>query len=101
MDDIIKLIKLQNQWTTAAYDDLIVSKILSCVRDLQSVGIASADPYSADPLIREAILTYVSMNMGKPAPDEYTRLKKAYDEMKAQMQCSSGYGLEVIYGADC
>lgn len=94
MDEIIKLIKLQNMWTTTAYDALIQSKIQSCVRDLQSVGIANASADSTDPLIREAILTYCTMHMGKPSGDEYDRLKAAYDEMKGQMQTTTGYGLE-------
>lgn len=94
MDDIIKLIKLQNMWTTSAYDALIESKILSCVRDLQTVGIAYASADSGDPLIREAILTYCTMHMGKPSAEEYDRLKRAYDELKSQLQCTTGYGLE-------
>lgn len=95
MEEIIKLVKLQNMWTTSAYDALIKSKIQSCVRDLQSVGISNACADSEDPLIREAILTYCSMNMGKPPADEYDRLKRAYDEMKGQMQSITGYGLAV------
>ena len=94
MDEIMKLIKLQNMWTTAAYDALIESKILSCVRDLQAVGIANASADSGDPLIREAILTYCTMHMGKPSADEYDRLKRAYDELRGQLQCTTGYGLE-------
>ena len=96
MDEIIKLIKLQNMWTTTAYDALIQSKIQSCVRDLQSVGIANASADSTDPLIRETILTYCTMHMGKPSADEYDRLKAAYDEMKGQMQTSSQYGMREV-----
>lgn len=96
MDDIINLIKLQNQWSTDAYDKLIEAKILACVRDLQTVGIQNARSDSSDPMIREAILTFCSMNMGYPTPAEYDRLKRAYDEIKAQLQSTSGYGLPNI-----
>lgn len=43
----------------------------------------------SNPLIKRAILTYVRMNFGTP-PD-YDRLKKSYDEQKAQMQTATGY----------
>lgn len=98
MDELVKLVKLQNMWTTSAYDELIKSKIKSCVQDLRVVGISGVNIDTSDDLIREAILTYCAMNMGKPSKDEYDRLKKAYDEMKAQMQTSRGYGLVVPDG---
>lgn len=93
MEEIVHLVKLQNLWTTNAFDDLIRSKIRSCIRDLGSVGISNAEDLD-DPLIREAVLVYCTMNLGKPPADEYQRLKNAYDELKGQMQGTTGYGLE-------
>lgn len=84
MEEIITLVKLQKMWTTSAFDPLIISKIEAAVRDLQSIGISGS--YEADPLIREAVITYCVMNLGKIEPNEYDRLKRAYDEIRGQLQ---------------
>ena len=93
MEDIINLVKLQNRWTTSAFDSLIKSKALSCQWDLRRIGIDAADNLD-DPLIRDAIVTYCVMHTSNPDPAEYDRLKAAYDEMRGQLQCSTGYGLK-------
>ena len=52
-------------------------------------------PEQADALITQAVITYVLMNFGDP--DNYDRLKKSYDEQKAQLSTCTGYtnwGLE-------
>lgn len=84
MKEIITLVKLQKMWTTSAFDLLIISKIEAAVRDLQSIGISGS--YDTDPLVREAVVTYCVMNLGKIEPNEYDRLKRAYDEMRGQLQ---------------
>lgn len=84
MEEIITLVKLQKMWTTSAFDPLIISKIEAAVRDLQSIGIRGS--YETDPLVREAVVTYCVMNLGKIEPNEYDRLKRAYDEMRGQLQ---------------
>lgn len=84
MEEIITLVKLQKMWTTSAFDPLIISKIEAAVRDLQSIGISRS--YDTDPLVREAVVTYCVMNLGKIEPNEYDRLKRAYDEMRGQLQ---------------
>lgn len=96
MEELIKLVKMQNLWNTGAYDVLIESKINACLRDLAVVGIPATEEALSDPLILEAVLTYCTMNLGKPAKDEYDRLKAAYDEMKGQMQTSSQYGMREV-----
>lgn len=93
MEELINLVKMQNLWNTSAYDTLIESKINACLRDLEVVGIPTDEEDVLDPLIRAAVLTYCTMNLGKPSKDEYDRLKAAYDEMKGQMQSSSRYGM--------
>ena len=82
MDEIIKLVKLQKMWTTSAFDKLIMSKAQAAMSDMASVGI----PEISDPLYREAVVTYCVMNLGVINPQEYDRLKRAYDEMRGQMQ---------------
>ena len=85
MDEIIKLVKLQKMWTTSAFDELIMSKAQAAMSDMAIVGI----PEMSDPLYREAVVTYCVMNLGKIDPQEYDRLKKAYDEMRSQMQTAA------------
>lgn len=82
MDEIIKLVKLQKMWTTSAFDELIMSKAQAAMSDMASIGI----PDLSDPLHREAVVTYCVMNLGVINPQEYDRLKRAYDEMRGQMQ---------------
>ena len=81
MEEIIILVKLQKMWTTSAFDPLIISKIEAAVRDLQSIGITGS--YQTDPLIREAVVTYCVMNLGKIEPNEYDRLKRCEANLKA------------------
>lgn len=85
MDEIIKLVKLQKMWTTSTFDDLIVSKAQAAMSDMSSIGI----PELSDPLYREAVVTYCVMNLGVINPQEYDRLKRAYDEMRGQMQTAT------------
>lgn len=42
---------------------------------------------ASDPVMLEAIITYVRLNFG--TPDDFDRLKKAYDEQKAQLMTST------------
>ena len=88
MEEIIMLVKLQKMWTTSAFDQLIISKIEAAVRDLHSIGITGS--FQTDPLIREAVVTYCVMSLGKIEPNEYDRLKRAYDEMRGQLQSVKG-----------
>ena len=46
-------------------------------------------PSSLDALVKQAEITYFLMNFGQP--DEYDRLKKSYDEQKAQLSMCTGY----------
>lgn len=81
-EEIIRLVKLQKMWTTDTFDELIHSKIEAARSDLFFVGIREI----GDELYREAIITYCVMNLGIINPNEYDRLKRAYDEMRAQLQ---------------
>ena len=42
-----------------------------------------------DPLIIRAVVTFARMQMG--SADDYDRLKRAYDEQKAQLRMATGY----------
>lgn len=79
-------VKLALRITTNAYDSEISALIDSAKADLGIVGITEDDD-----LVKQAIKTYVRMNFGSPS--DYDRLKRSYDEQKAQMQSATGYGL--------
>ena len=55
--------------------------------DLGIAGVVI--PTTIDALVTRAIITYARMNFG--SPDDYDRLKAAYDEQKAQLQMATGY----------
>ena len=54
------------------------------------LGIAGVEvPDSFDALVSQAVITYCLMNFG--LVDEYDRLKRSYDEQKAQLTTATGY----------
>ena len=55
---------------------------------LAGVVLPSENP-EENALILRAIMTYCKMNYGEGA--EYDRLKRSYDEQKAQLKTSTGY----------
>lgn len=87
---MLTAVKLALRITTNAYDDEIQALIDAAYLDL---GIAGVDARSIeqDPLVVQAVKTYVRMCFGSPS--DYDRLKRSYDEQKAQMQTATGYGL--------
>lgn len=65
------------------------------IRDLikaawADLGIAGVIPPAiTDPLIKQAVKTYVKAHFGRPA--NYEQLAASYDEQKAQLQMATGY----------
>ena len=85
--NILASVKRSLRVTTTAFDDEIRELILAGFADL---GIAGVEPPSMeDPLILTALKTYCKVRFG--APEEYDRLKAAYDEQKAQLSMATGY----------
>lgn len=84
---MLKKLKLALRIKTEVYDDELLSLIEAAKLDLSIAGITKNE--QEDPLIARAIITYCMMNFGNPG--EYDRLKKTYDEQKAQMSNASGY----------
>lgn len=83
---MLQAVKIALRVVTDAYDDELTALIESAKADLGIVGITEDDD-----LVQQAIKTYVRMNFGSPS--DYDRLKRSYDEQKAQMQSATGYGL--------
>lgn len=87
---MLESVKLALRVVTDAYDDEIEELILSAMADIGITG-TDADSLANDPLVTQAIKTYVRLNFGSPT--DYDRLKRSYDEQKAQLQTCTGYGL--------
>lgn len=69
-----------------AHDDELIDYINAAVLDL---GIAGVEFEEMDELVITAIITYCKMRNG--LPEDYDKLKKSYDEQKAQMSNATGY----------
>ena len=76
--------------TTDIYDGELSRLIGAAVADL---GIAGLDTEidTMDSNYTQAIVTYCRLNFG--SPEDYERLKRSYDEQKAQLMTATGYGL--------
>lgn len=80
-------VKLALRITTNAFDNEINDLIDAALADLGLAGVTTLT--TTDALIIRAVITYCCANFGES--DNYDRLKKAYDEQKAQLQTASGY----------
>ena len=84
---MIDKVKMALRITTEAYDEELTDLIAAAKLDL---GIAGVElPSSLDELCIKAIITYCKMSFG--LPEDYDRLKRSYDEQKAQLSNATGY----------
>lgn len=83
-------VKLSLRVTTTAFDTELTDLISAACADLGIVGVEALDT-TTDPLLIRAIKTFCRANFGQP--EDYDRLKKSYDEQKAQLISCTGYGL--------
>jgi hypothetical protein len=87
MDETLNAVKLALRVTTNAFDSELTDLINAAVLDLKVAGVTNDDTTNA--LVRRAVVTYCRMHFGEP--DDYDRLKKSYDEQKAQMGMATGF----------
>lgn len=73
--------------TTTAYDPQIVSLLNTALLDLGVAGVIV--PAEMNDLIQQACIIYVRLYFGQP--DDFERLKRSYDEQKAQLATCTGY----------
>lgn len=83
LDDV----KLALRLTTQAYDNELTDLINAALLDLGVAGVTEYDQTNA--LIKRAIVTYCKVHFGSPA--DFDRLKKIYDEQKAQLGMATDY----------
>lgn len=87
---MLNKVKLALRITTDAFDAEITELILAACADLGIVGVTAMST-TDDALLTRAIITYCRVHFGQP--EDYDRLKKSYDEQKAQLISATGYGL--------
>ena len=85
--ELIAAAKLAGRITTTAFDPQISDLLAAALLDLGVAGVEV--PEELDPLVRRAAITYFLANFG--SPEEYDRLKRSYDEQKAQLATCTGY----------
>lgn len=84
---MLEKIKLALRISTDKYDTELNDLIDSAKLDLGVAGVVV--PQTVDALVTKAIITYCKMSFG--LPEDYDRLKRSYDEQKAQMSNATGY----------
>ena len=84
---MLTIVKLALRIQTNAFDMELLDLIEAAKVDLGVAGVVVPD--QLDAIVRTAIITYVKLHFGEP--DEYDRLKRSYDEQKAQLVTATGY----------
>lgn len=85
--NILNSIKLALRITTDAFNAELTDLCNAALLDLGIAGVTNDD--INDPLILRAVITYCKLHFGQP--DDYDRLKRSYDEQKAQLATATGY----------
>lgn len=84
---MLEKVKLALRITTTAFDSEITDLIDAALADLGIAGVLIEDEMA--PLTIRAVTTYCRAYFGQP--DDYERMKTAYDEQKAQLRSATGY----------
>lgn len=84
---LVAAAKLAARITTSAFDAQINMLLDAALLDLGVAGVTV--PETLDALVQQAAITYFLLYFGQP--DDYDRLKRSYDEQKAQLSTCTGY----------
>ena len=87
VDTMLAATKLALRIKTDAFDSEITALLTSAMLDLGVAGVVIPDELNV--LVQTACITYVRMHFGQP--DDYDRLKRSYDEQKAQLATCTGF----------
>lgn len=92
---MLDLVKTALRIKTTAFDSELQQLINAALIDLGFGGVSSdVLAENHDAIINQAIITYCKMNFG--LPEDYDRLKRSYDEQKAQLGTATGF---TVWGA--
>ena len=84
---MLAAVKMALRITTDAFNDELNALIDAAQLDLGVAGVIV--PAQIDALVKVAVITYCRLHFGQP--DDYDRLKRSYDEQKAQLATCTGY----------
>ena len=84
---MVEKVKRTLRLTTDKFDDDIVDLVHAALADMGIAGVVNQN--TDDPLVIRAVETYCKLHFGEPEDAE--RLKRSYDEQKAQMSTNSHY----------
>ena len=87
---MLEKVKLALRISTDAFNAELTLLIQAAMIDLGIAGVIN-DVLTDEPnaIITQAVITYCKMNFG--LPEDYDRLKRSYDEQKAQLVTATGY----------
>ena len=92
MNTILDKVRLALRRTTDAFDSEIEDDIKACLKDLKIAGVNEYTIDSVtDAMIIKAVKVYCKMYSNDVTDGEFDRLKKSYDELKAQLSMATGY----------
>ena len=84
--------KVRNALRISVVDNTAMNEELQDLIDAAKLDLGVAGvvvPQTIDQLVTKAIITYCKMSFG--LPEDYDRLKRSYDEQKAQLSNATGY----------
>jgi len=84
---MLEKVKMALRITTDAFNDELNDLISAAMTDMKIAGVVI--PEELDAICTRAIITYCKIHFGEP--DDYDRLKRSYDEQKAQLSMATGY----------
>ncbi len=84
---MLEKVKTALRIKTDAYNDELNDLISAAMLDMGIAGVVV--PEEIDALVKKAVITYCKMSFG--LPEDYDRLKRSYDEQKAQLSNATGY----------
>ncbi len=84
---LIMQAKKARRITTSTFDDEVGRLLEAAMMDLGVAGVEV--PEQLDALVSQAAITYFMANFGEP--ENYDRLKRSYDEQKAQLSMHTGH----------
>ena len=80
-------VKMGLRISTTAYDEELTDLITAAQLDLGIAGVVL--PTELDEICDRAVITYCKFQFG--LPEDADRLKRSYDEQKAQLVTATGY----------
>ena len=90
MNTLLVKVRKALRITTTEFDDEITDIINAALLDLGIAGITETSP--TNELIIRAVVTYAKFHFGDvDNQGDFDRLKKSYDEQKAQLSMATGY----------